>query len=86
MAGKEKKKIGEVSIDDVRDYFHDNPELNLNDLDTLLMVKLIASALDSCISDDMGNPPSLVISSDFILLEIKNKRFSIAIRDNNLYS
>ena len=81
-----KKKTGEISIDDIKDYFEQNQELNLNDLDCLLMVKLIASALDSCISDDLGNPPSMVISSDFIMVEIKNKRFTIAIRDNNLYS
>jgi hypothetical protein len=80
------KKKDLSTTDDVHDFFEQNPELNLQDLDTTLLIKLIVHALDQCVQDNRGEGPTFMIAQDFIHMEIADKRFSIAIRDNSLYS
>lgn len=82
-----KKTLRDDSIvDDVHDFFEQNQNLTLRDLDVSLILKLIISSLDQCVQDSKGNGPRFMATHDFIHMEIENKKFSIAIKDNSLYS
>lgn len=85
-ASKPAKKTGHISTEEIHEFFDENPEIKLQNLDSMILTKLIVHCLDQCIADSSGNPPQFMIQDGFILLEIETKKFSIAIKNNSLYS
>lgn len=79
-------KKGAISTDEIHEFFEENQDLRLTDLDETLLAKLIIHALDQCIMDDKGHRPDFSMTTGCIFMEVGDKRFSLSIRDNNKYS
>jgi hypothetical protein len=84
--GSKNKTKATISIDDVRDFFEQNPELKLSDLDAYTLLKLIIYNLDQTLSDANGNPPAFTINNNFVFIEIEDLRFTLELRDTKKYN
>ena len=82
---REKETSKVTPLDEAQDFFEQNPQLTLNDLDLDLLRKVIIYGLGSMIFDPDGNPPNFTISNNHVFMEIEGLRFTIDLRDNNAY-
>jgi hypothetical protein len=82
-----KKPSKDISLaDEINDFFEQNQELKLQDLDTYLMLKIIIHALSNMISDDLGNKPHFTMTNNFMFMEIADLKFTIEIKDAGMYN
>lgn len=82
-----KKQIKDTDVaDEINDFFEQNQELKLQDLDTYMMIKIIIHALSNMISDDMGNKPRFTMTNNFMFMEIGDLKFTIEIKDAGMYN
>ena len=80
---KTKAKANSIEEDDL---FDSEQEINLTEIDTNMIVKLLVHCLSQCLVDAQNKPPQFVRSNDTLFFELAERRFTIEIRDNNLYS
>jgi hypothetical protein len=82
----EKKREKTNEADDVNEFFEDNEELKLKDLDSYMIIKIIIHALSNMIVDELGNEPHFTTTQNFMFMEIADKKFTIEIKDTGMYN